>query len=47
MVELNHNVVSFNSDTIIKGDHGVLVGVFVTKAGTSPRAHMRANPIHV
>tara|TARA_Y100000758_G_scaffold243837_1_gene179808 strand:+ start:83 stop:355 length:273 start_codon:yes stop_codon:yes gene_type:complete len=34
MVELNHNVVSFNSDTIIKGDHGVLVSVFVTKVGT-------------
>ena len=34
MVELNHNVVSFNSDTIIKGDHGVVVGVFVTKVGT-------------
>ena len=34
MVELNHNVVSFNSDTVIKGDHGVLVSVFVTKVGT-------------
>jgi len=34
MVELNHNVVSFNSDTIIKGGHGVVVGVFVTKVGT-------------
>ena len=34
MVELNHNVVSFNSDTVIKGDHGVVVGVFVTKVGT-------------
>ena len=34
MVELNHNVVSFNSDTLIKGDHGVLVGVFVTKVGS-------------
>ena len=34
MVELNHNVVSFNSDTLIKGDHGVLVAVFVTKKGT-------------
>ena len=34
MVELNHNVVSFNSDTLIKGDHGVLVAVFVTKAGS-------------
>ena len=34
MVELNHNVVSFNSDTIIKGGHGVVVGVFVTKVGS-------------
>ena len=31
MVELNHNVVSFNSDTLIKGSHGVIVGVFVTR----------------
>ena len=34
MVELNHNVVSFNSDTLIKGSHGVIVGVFVTKVGS-------------
>jgi hypothetical protein len=34
MVELNHNVVSFNSDTLIKGDHGVVVGVFITKVGS-------------
>jgi len=34
MVELNHNVVSFNSDTIVKGGHGVVVGVFVTKVGS-------------
>ena len=34
MVELNHNVVSFNSDTLVKGGHGVLVSVFVTKVGT-------------
>ena len=34
MVELNHNVVSFNSDTLIKGGHGVVVAVFVTKVGT-------------
>ena len=34
MVELNHNVVSFNSDTLIKGDHGVVVAVFVTKVGS-------------
>ena len=35
MVELNHNVVSFNSDTLIKGDHGVVVAVFCTKKGSS------------
>ena len=34
MVELNHNVVSFNSDTLIKGDHGVLVNVYVSKVGS-------------
>ena len=34
MVELNHNVVSFNSDTIVKGGHGVIVAVFVTKVGS-------------
>ena len=34
MVELNHNAVSFNSDTLIKGGHGVVVAVFVTKAGS-------------
>ena len=34
MVELNHNVVSFNSDTLIKGSHGVIVGVFITKLGS-------------
>ena len=34
MVELNHSIVSFNSDTLIKGDHGVIVSVFVTKKGT-------------
>ena len=34
MVELNHNVVSFNSDTLIKGSHGVLVNVYVSKVGT-------------
>ena len=34
MVELNHSIVSFNSDTMIKGDHGVIVAVFVTKKGT-------------
>ena len=35
MVELNHNAVSFNSDTLIKGDHGVVVAVFCTKKGGS------------
>ena len=35
MVELNHNAVSFNSDTLIKGDHGVIVAVFCTKKGGS------------
>tara|TARA_R100000900_G_scaffold92586_2_gene71924 strand:+ start:653 stop:922 length:270 start_codon:yes stop_codon:yes gene_type:complete len=35
MVELNHNVVSFNSDTTIKGDHGVIVNVYVSKTGSS------------
>ena len=34
MVELNHNVVSFNSDTLIKGSHGVLVNVYVSKVGS-------------
>ena len=34
MVELNHDVVSFNSDTLIKGGHGVLVNVYVTKVGS-------------
>ena len=35
MVELNHNIVSFNADTLIKGDHGVIVSVFCTKKGSS------------
>ena len=34
MVELNDNVLSFNSDSLKKGYHGVLVAVFVTKKGT-------------
>ena len=34
MVELNHNAVSFNSDTLVKGGHGVIVAVFVTKVGS-------------
>ena len=35
MVELNHNVISFNADTPIKGSHGVVVAVFCTKKGSS------------
>ena len=35
MVEYNHNVVSFNSDTSVKGAHGVGVAVFCTKKGSS------------
>ena len=35
MVELNQNAVSFNSDTIVKGDHGVIVAIFCTKKGGS------------
>ena len=35
MVELNHAVKSFNSDTTIKGDHGGVVSVYVTKTGGS------------
>ena len=34
MVELNHNVVSFNSNTLIKGSHGVVVNVYVSKVGS-------------
>jgi hypothetical protein len=35
MTELNHNVVNINSDTLIKGGHGVIVAVKVMKAGSS------------
>tara|TARA_R100000008_G_C3427873_1_gene88108 strand:- start:169 stop:438 length:270 start_codon:yes stop_codon:yes gene_type:complete len=35
MVELNHNVVNINSDTLIKGGHGVIVAVHVSKKGSS------------
>jgi hypothetical protein len=35
MVELNHAVKSFNADTIIKGNHGVIVSVYVSKSGSS------------
>ena len=34
MVELNHNVVSFTSDTLIKGAHGVIVNVYISKTGS-------------
>ena len=35
MVELNHNVVNINADGLIKGSHGVIVNVHVSKAGSS------------
>lgn len=35
MVEYNHNVKSFNADTTIKGNHGVVVSVYVSKTGSS------------
>lgn len=35
MVELNHNIVNVNSDTLVKGGHGVIVAVKVMKAGAS------------
>jgi hypothetical protein len=35
MVELNHNVANVNSDTLIKGAHGVIVAVKVMKSGAS------------
>jgi hypothetical protein len=35
MVELNHNVINVNSDTLVKGGHGVIVAVKVMKAGSS------------
>jgi len=35
MVEYNHDVISFNADTVIKGNHGVIVSVYVTKTGSS------------
>jgi len=33
MVELNHNVITLNSDTLVKGTHGVVVSVHVSKVG--------------
>ena len=35
MVEYNHDVVNVNSDTLVKGAHGVIVGIHVLKAGSS------------
>ncbi len=35
MVELNHNVANVNADSTIKGGHGVVVAVKVTKKGSS------------
>ena len=35
MVEYNHNVVSFNADTVVKAAHGVIVNVYVSKTGSS------------
>jgi len=35
MVELNHAVYDLSSSTQIKASHGVIVGVHVTKAGSS------------
>ena len=35
MVELNHNVVNVNADTLVKGGHGVVVAVHVSKKGSS------------
>jgi len=35
MVELNHNVANVNADALVKGGHGVLVAVHVSKAGSS------------
>ena len=31
----NHNVVSFNVNTLAKGTHGVIVAIYCTKAGAS------------
>jgi hypothetical protein len=35
MVELNHDVKNVNADVLVKGNHGVIVGVKVTKKGSS------------
>jgi hypothetical protein len=35
MVELNHNVANINADGLVKGGHGVLIAVHVSKSGSS------------
>ena len=35
MVELNHNVANVNADALVKGGHGVIVAVHVSKKGSS------------
>ena len=35
MVEYNHDIKSFNADTLIKGNHGVIVSVYVSNVGGS------------
>jgi len=35
MVEMNHNAITVSADTTIKGAHGVVVSIHVTKAGSS------------
>ncbi len=35
MVEMNHNAITVGADTTIKGAHGVVVSIHVTKAGAS------------
>jgi len=35
MVELNHDVKDVSADVLVKGNHGVIVAVHVTKVGAS------------
>ena len=35
MVEYNHNVTTVNADGVIKGGHGVIVSIHVSKKGSS------------
>lgn len=35
MVELNHAIINVNADTLVKGSHGVVVSVHVSKVGAS------------